>query len=156
MEDQNLNGWQNIGAIQQWLMNTKHSLTPSEQSVYMCIVIMGVGYKKTTTGPLAHTYMAECTNIGIRTVRTAIHSLIDKEFIIKIGTNQVANTGKIAYAYQLKFRKDENFPYIDTGRDTKSKDKEIAKLEKQIIACKNVGAPYKEESEKLKQLKENK
>ncbi len=149
------NGWQNMGRIIQWLFSQNHQLTSTDQIVYLYIAQQCAGYKKTTTSILSYTTIADNINVSYSTIQRSMKKLLNT-FIIKIETNQASNVGKIAYAYQLKFRKDENFPYIDTGRDTKSKDKEIAKLEKQIIACKNAGAPYKEESEKLKQLKENK
>ena len=148
-----LNGWQNIGAIQQWLIDLNHTLTPSEQVVYSCIARMCAGYRKTTTNPLPYSEIAIHTNISERTIKRIVPSLIDKAFIIKVATNNVANIGKIAYAYQLNYGL-KDFPFIDTGRDKKATKKEIAALRKEIRDMTIAEMDTAEQEQKLKELED--
>ena len=148
------NGWQNMGRITQWLFSQNHQLTSTDQIVYLYVAQQCAGYRKTTTPILSYTTIADNTNISYSTIQRSMKKLLGT-FVIKVATNHATNIGKVAYAYQLKFRKNEDFPYIDTGRDKKTTDKEMIKLEKEIYDRKSVDMDVSDLEEKLKQLKEN-
>jgi len=150
MNKTDLNGWQNIGKLSQWLTIT--DMTINQKEVYRCIAQECVGYCNSMTKELGYTQIAKTTGLSIATIKRTVPTLLGK-YVIKIPTNQhVDEKGKRAYAYKLNFEL-PNYPHLTVGN--KEWKKEMIKLEKEIYDRKSVDMDVSDLEEKLKQLKEN-
>jgi hypothetical protein len=112
-----LNGLSNQGAVLQWLFSYEHTLNATQQLVYMYLVRQTAGYQRSLSGVLPYAKIAKDTKLGIRTVQTCVLTLIEAGFILKVGTNHIANSGKVAYKYRLNFRITKNFPFLNFDRE---------------------------------------
>ena len=115
----NLNGWQNIGKVLIWSMGR---LQGNQQTVYMAIVRKSVGYAQYTTELLSYQYLANYTGLSIASIKRIVPELIAKQYIIKIATNQLTDTGKLPYKYQLNMKLPD-FPSL--GKLRKHRDEPI-------------------------------
>jgi len=154
MNKSELNGWQNIGRLYQWLQNQK--LNPNEVSIYMTIAQESVGYCNSTTPLLSYLDIESKVNKGRKAIGLTINNLIDQKFIIKVPTNKGAWSGKLAGKYKINFLLD-NFPYLTINSKANIK-KEIKRIEIKIADLALNGFAhideYKDLEKELNTLKE--
>lgn len=123
----NLNGWQNIGKVTEWIITQPLSL--AERFIYLAVARRTVGYTQYTSEITSYAKLAELSGTSIDAVKRTMPKLIKSGYIIKISTNQVANAGKVAYKYQLNMRL-PNFPSLGKLKE----GREAAKLKSKFSA----------------------
>ena len=106
------NGWQHIGVVMIWALD---KLQGNEFQIYMAIVRKTVGYDQFLSDFVSYADIAKLTGISLRTVERIMPILIEKGFILKIATNQVANVGKLPYKYMLN-TKLEGYPFVNAKK----------------------------------------
>ena len=111
-----------MGRVTQWVLT--QGLKPTEVMVYLYIARMNVGYGQYTTTFLSTEDIAKAINVGVATVRRTLPGLRDKNYIVKVSTNQVENIGKLPYKYQLNMQLDK-FPSL--GTLAKNKEENVVK-----------------------------
>lgn len=104
-------------------------ITGNEFNVYLAIVRKTVGYNQYTSELLSYSAIAKLTGLSIRTVERIVPKLIEKKFIIKVATNQVAHVGKLPYRYQLNLKLPD-FPSL--GKLRKNREEKLPEPRKYI------------------------
>lgn len=105
---QNLNGWQNTGKVLQWIGN---KLTSSDFQLYYDVVRRTVGYNQYTSDFTSYKDFSLSTGLSIKTVQRSMKKLIEQKYVVKVTTNQLKDTGKLPYKYQLNMKL-EGFPSL--------------------------------------------
>ena len=103
-----LNGYENIGKTMEWVQGR---LTPSEFLVFYEICKRTIGVPQTATELLSYRGITESTGLSFKTIKIVVPTLINKNYIIKIGTNCTTNTSKLPCRYQLS-TSFEDFPTL--------------------------------------------
>ncbi len=138
-QENNFNGWQNIGKITQWVLQDTN-LTHGELRIYICLVQRTLGYSQYTSNFLSYEKIASLAGTSLGGVKKIIPSLLKKKYIIKIQTNKLTSTGKLPYKYQLNMKLN-NFPHL--GKLLTAQE-----VEERFIKSKNI-QPLKPEKLKI-------
>jgi len=117
-DKQELNGWQNIGKVIQWVQKTP--LGGSDLILYNAIVVKTVGYCQYTSEPLSRKNLSKICSSGEATISRSIKSLLDKKYILRPKSNNSTEQFKSAYCYQLNMKL-KDFPSLgklNSNRDS--------------------------------------
>lgn len=114
--------WDKLGKVLQWALN---ELKGNELNIYLVIARKTIGYGQATNDFISYADIKQLTQISLSTISRNMPRLIERGFIIKVPTNQIANIGKVAYKYQLNFKL-KDFPSLGTLKTSREVEKPIA------------------------------